>query len=107
MSDGGQDLDAQLAVIRDRFRGRLPGYRDRLQEAQKGFERGAGSVDVSSVKRLAHEIAGTAGTLGFTAIGRAAIAVETGADSVLAGSALADSLREPLERLIREIELEI
>jgi len=107
MSDGGRDLDAQLAVIRDRFRGRLPGYRDRLQEAQKGFERGANSAEVTAIKRLAHEIAGTAGTLGFAAIGRASIAVETAADSVLAGTSLADSLREPLERLIREIELEI
>ncbi|MFY9350224.1 MAG: Hpt domain-containing protein [Sphingobium sp.] len=63
------DIDARLAQIRSRFR-------QRCREDLAAIE--AGDMPAAELQRVAHRMAGMAGTLGMNALGEAARALDAG-----------------------------
>jgi hypothetical protein len=107
MSDPPLNLDPKLAELRERFRERLPIYRDRLHQAGQRLAAGGGNDALSVLRQVAHELIGVSGMLDFSGISRAAAAVENGADAAIAGGAATATLHDLVQRLEREIELEL
>jgi CheY-like chemotaxis protein len=77
--DGGTtESETHLAMVRERFRTRLAGRLEALQAASR--QRCASPQDPSvlgTIKRLAHDLAGSSGTLGFPELGEIASTLET------------------------------
>lgn len=65
----GNDPLARLEGLRAKFL-------DRLRRDRAAFEQAHADDDVEQQRRIAHGLAGLAGTLGFPAIGEAAFALE-------------------------------
>jgi chemotaxis protein histidine kinase CheA len=107
MSDPPPSLDPKLSELSDRFRERLPAYRDRLRDAEKRLGTDRSAAPLTQLRQVAHELIGVSGMLGFSGISRTAAALEEAADAALAGRAARSSLREHFERLAREIDLEL
>ena len=64
----------------------------------------SGADSIRRLKTLAHELAGSAGSLGFAEIGETAAALEQAADRVLDGSDEPAIVIMPMRQLIREVE---
>ena len=64
----------------------------------------SGANPIRRLKTLAHELAGSAGSLGFAEIGETAAALEQAADRVLDGSDEPAIVIMPMRQLIREVE---
>jgi HPt (histidine-containing phosphotransfer) domain-containing protein len=107
MSEPSPTLDPKLAELSDRFRERLPAYRDRLLAAEKRLGTDRTPAPLNLLRQVAHELIGVSGMLGFGAISRAAAALENAAEAALEGRAVPASLRDLVQRLAREIELEL
>lgn len=77
MSDPGQEFQQFLERQRADFGLALP---DRVSQIEASWQEvgqvGHDSAALTDFERLAHSLAGTAGTLGFAAVGRAAGVVE-------------------------------
>lgn len=96
------DFQAALVKVRDRFLSVLPERESSISSLLNEVERGGVCADcVDQAKFALHKIAGTAGTLGYGDLGRAAAACE-GELAVYCGtsegsSELADKLRVVLD----------
>jgi HPt (histidine-containing phosphotransfer) domain-containing protein len=97
-------IDAQLGALRERFRNRLESYRERLLVIRNEIAFASGADSIRRLKTLAHELAGSAGSLGFAEIGETAAALEQAADRVLDGSDEPAIVIMPMRQLIREVE---
>jgi HPt (histidine-containing phosphotransfer) domain-containing protein len=97
-------LDAQLDTLREKFRGRLPSYRERLALVRAAFTSSNDNEAVRQIKGLAHELAGASSTFGYTEIGEIAAELEGIADRILEGAEERNAVIAPLRQLVREIE---
>lgn len=98
--------DEHFAALRETFRARLPGYHESLVAAQRAFLT-SGDEGVRDLRKIAHTLAGAAGTFGFPEIGEIALDLEQAADAALAGEGTRADLIGPLRQLIREIDLSL
>jgi periplasmic divalent cation tolerance protein len=105
MSDDAEYAD-HLAALRETFRSRLPDYHASFVKARSSFLT-SGEEGLSELRRLAHTIAGAAGTFGFPEISETALEVEVACDAALAGEEPREAATGPLRQLIREIELSL
>jgi HPt (histidine-containing phosphotransfer) domain-containing protein len=101
-----EEFERHFAALREKFRERLPDYHSDLVRARSGFL-GSGEEGVRDIRRVAHTLAGAAGTFGFPEIGEAAVEVETSADAVLSGAEGREAVIGPLRQLIKELELSL
>ena len=62
-------FEERMKVLRERFRLRAAEDRDALMQALERSDR-------AEMRRLAHDLSGTAGTFGFHEVGEAAMALE-------------------------------
>ena len=99
------DFDAQLASLRETFRARLPEYHAGLVKARSEFLT-SGEEGLRQIRRLAHTLAGAAGTFGFQEITDLALDLEATVDASLAGEPR-EAVTTPMRQLIREIELSL
>ena len=81
MSDPPPSLDPKLSELRERFRERLPAYRDRLRDAEKRLGTDRSPAPLTQLRQVAHELIGVSGMLGFSGISRTAAALEEAADA--------------------------
>ena len=100
-------IEAQSGALRERFRNRLESYRERLLVVRNEIALASGADSIRRLKTLAHELAGSAGSLGFAEIGETAAALEQAADRVLDGSDEPAIVIMPMRQLIREVELSL
>ena len=107
MSDVPPTPDPKLTELRDRFRERLPAYRDRLRDAEQRLASDRTPTSLNLLRQVSHELIGVSGMLGFGGISRAAVSLEEAADAALAGRTVPASLRDLVQKLAREIDLEL
>jgi periplasmic divalent cation tolerance protein len=92
--DAAADAEAQLSELRDSFRPRLAervGEIEAAWEALRSASAPSGVLDLRRrLHRLAHSLAGAAGTFGFPAVGDAARTLERRLQPVESTSRLAD-----------------
>ncbi len=99
------EFEAHLASLRERFQGGLPAYRDRLATLRNALAAETGDDTVRQLRKVAHELVGSASMFGFEEIGEQAALLEEAADRVLDRSEPATAVFAPLRQLLREIEL--
>jgi HPt (histidine-containing phosphotransfer) domain-containing protein len=101
-----KEFEEHFGRLRESFRARLPDYQASLVKARSGFI-ASGADGVREIRKVAHTLAGAAGTFGFPEIGEVALEVEVAADAVLSGEDTREAVIGPLRQLIREIELSL
>lgn len=89
------DFEAHLAALRGRFRARLAEEREQLRVALE-------SDDRETLARVAHRLAGSAGTFGAPEISDAAARVEQCLDEGGTGEEIAHLVGALTERMIAE-----
>jgi len=72
MTDTQARIEAGMTVLRGRFMERLPARLDELAAAFAAFPEAGGEEASAHMARLAHSLAGAAGTFGFEALAAAA-----------------------------------
>lgn len=100
-------IEAHFTAMRERFRAGLPSYGARLLAIRNEIALAPGDDAIRRLKAVAHELAGSAGTLGFSEIGETAAALEQAADRVLDGSSEPAIVIMPMRRLIRDVEFSL
>jgi HPt (histidine-containing phosphotransfer) domain-containing protein len=101
-----EEFEQQMAGLRETFRSRLPDYHANLVRARSAFI-SSGEEGVRELRKMAHALAGAAGTFGFPEIGDVAMEVEATADAVLSGDESREAVIGPLRQLIKEVELSL
>jgi len=76
MNSPQQQFQAFLELQRAEYRRTLPDKLAHVQALWLAAETGTGPADLAGLERLAHTLAGTAGTLGLREVGLAARALE-------------------------------
>jgi HPt (histidine-containing phosphotransfer) domain-containing protein len=101
------EFEAQLGILREKFRERLVVYRDRLVEARNLYTQSADDEVIRKLKTISHELAGAGGTFGYPELSDLAAELEDATDGVLRGEEARNSVIAPLRQLIREVELSL
>jgi HPt (histidine-containing phosphotransfer) domain-containing protein len=97
--------DPDFAMMRERFRTRLAGRLRDLQAASRDGPSAEGRL--RTIKRLAHDLVGSAGTFGFPRLGEVAATVEAAATRALRSPEEEHGVLPPLEALTVAIETAI
>jgi HPt (histidine-containing phosphotransfer) domain-containing protein len=97
--------DPDFAMMRERFRTRLAGRLEDLQAASRDGLRPEGGL--RTIKRLAHDLVGSAGTFGFPRLGEVAATVEAAATRALLSPEEEHGVLPPLKALTVAIETAI
>jgi HPt (histidine-containing phosphotransfer) domain-containing protein len=99
------EFEAHFAMVRERFRTRLAGRLAALQAASR--DRAEAPQDegvLATIKRLAHDLAGAAGTFGFAELGEVAATLERVVMQALLSPEEEQEVALPLEALTIAIE---
>ncbi|WP_295992029.1 Hpt domain-containing protein [Rugamonas sp.] len=97
-----QDFHARLRALGDKFAARVPETMAAIERALAACAaRGATPECVGELHELLHGIAGSAGTFGFTVLGREARRLEQQARAVQAGEVEWPPLAAQLAQLLR------
>ena len=111
MPEDPSKITNRLARLSHAFLARSRGEASRLSELQQALvssDPGSVAAAVGEIETIAHQLHGTAGTLGFAAISMAAAAVEDAigvlrGQGASAGRDAARMLAEPIEQLMTAI----
>lgn len=97
METGTERLRAALDELRRRFVERSAGRIAELGELVARIAAGADGETVRAARRIAHELAGGAGSFGHPELGRAAAALEAALREVEAGGGDVEAVRNAFE----------
>jgi HPt (histidine-containing phosphotransfer) domain-containing protein len=100
--EGATEPDVDFAMMRERFRTRLAGRREALQAATRDDLSAEGGL--RTIKRLAHDLVGSAGTFGFPELGEVAAILEAAATRALLSPEEEHGILPALEALTTAIE---
>jgi HPt (histidine-containing phosphotransfer) domain-containing protein len=99
------ELEAHFEMVRERFRTRLAGRLAALQAASRDRTEAPSDEGVlATIKRLAHDLAGAAGTFGFAELGEVAATLERAVMRALLSPEEEQEIALPLEALTMAIE---
>jgi len=93
------DLQAKMRKMRERYVGRLRTESARLEQLVRSLDQSDGGAALEEIERLAHGLAGSAGTFGFDEVGTHAARLERETAAVKRTRHVSPSIREVTQEL--------
>jgi HPt (histidine-containing phosphotransfer) domain-containing protein len=93
------DMQARLSVMRERYKGRVERESRELAQLVLSLASGGGDQAVAAIARLAHGLAGSAGTFGFDDVGACAAALEREVAAIDANGKITPALADAVQAL--------